>query len=187
MDQGLSQVMLDVLSKGLFIIYDTLYQDENAQLDEGVLYLYCKDKVELEAQHFFIGSVDACVGFFADFTKQPVNIIRLSRSKIAVKKLLDGQLTLLLTGSIKEQDDSIINHLDTLYKAFLFYNGPFEYIVEKSKGSANRKDVLAFWAGLCQTLIPLFQKGNRSRKLELNDFSKAFDFIPYIELAPRAF
>ncbi|KAL6045011.1 melanosome assembly [Balamuthia mandrillaris] len=157
-----------------FFFYDSFHQEETADPEEIMLFFY-PEEVPVQTKLFLLGGCSAMIAFAKNFTEQAVDVVSLKGSTKMAFKQLPGDVTLVLTSNDrKEEDATLCAQLDNLCRAFWFYNGPFEDVLELHR-ELSRKELLLKFKQIGSLLIPLLQSG-------YNKLSRTFDVLPYTEL-----
>ena len=135
---------------GSFFVFDQLIESETADPAECALFFHPASTAP-NLQGFLLGYVSAMAVFLEGFGGS-LRIIRLHRSKMAVKKI-EG-LTVVLVGRHYEADESVRAHLDDIYEAFCFFYGSFGAVLE-AHVDAPRKELLKAFRRIGEELLPL--------------------------------
>jgi hypothetical protein len=180
-----------------FFIFDDLYGDEMAKEDELVLYFY-PPEVPLNKKLFILGGCHAMISFAKNFTKGPAEVVRGEHVKFAVKEL--GKVVMVLAGDVLDTDDAITQQLNSIYNAFMFFNGSFDRVLEVMMKTNQKERNNSFLFRLRNSTI--IQRCNSSRKMLLEEMKRlcsellpltasyhknplrAFITLPFTELSP---
>jgi hypothetical protein len=147
--------------------------DECTPEEEILLYFY-PDSFPLRKQVLLSGAVVSLAQYIADFTKEPIRTLSMSRVKFAV--IQKGKYTLVASGPAEEADSVLLNHVETLYSAYSFYWGPIEEVGVRFTG---RMDLVRCVQMQCKTLVPLLDGFRDKGKLN------AFVWLPFSSPPPN--
>eukprot|EP01112_Ceratiomyxa_fruticulosa_P005905 TRINITY_DN1671_c0_g1_i4.p1 TRINITY_DN1671_c0_g1~~TRINITY_DN1671_c0_g1_i4.p1 ORF type:complete len:668 (+),score=122.64 TRINITY_DN1671_c0_g1_i4:69-2072(+) len=197
MSEGKQQARSTEFLQHCFFIYDDWGQDEKAEEEDFILYFY-PPSVPLRSRIFLQGAFSAMINFANNFTNWPLEVLCLERSKAAIHQV--GPITMVLTAPMDEPDKSLIAHLNMIFKAFLFYNRSFKFVLENVEknlaahlhhphtapqhtprtAKIHRKELLEEMGRIGRELVPLITTGYHRNPL------RSFNPIPYTPLPHKA-
>lgn len=161
---------------GCFFIFDNMIESETADPEECPLFFH-PSSMPINLQSFLLGYVSAMAVFVEGFNGASLGVIQLRNSKMAVKRLDNGVL-MVLAGRSDESDVSVQQHLEDIYKAFCFFYGSLQTVLD-AHAKATRRDLLKAMRRIGEELMPLISNYHR------NAYS-SFNPLPYTVLLPHS-
>eukprot|EP00004_Rigifila_ramosa_P028562 TRINITY_DN9721_c0_g1_i1.p1 TRINITY_DN9721_c0_g1~~TRINITY_DN9721_c0_g1_i1.p1 ORF type:complete len:497 (-),score=98.44 TRINITY_DN9721_c0_g1_i1:27-1517(-) len=145
------------LSHALFVVDSSDNVQEDDPPEDQLLFFY-PPHVPTKEQVFAAGLIKSIVHLSNEFSEEAVQTIALETWKCAI--LAEGPYMIVLTGPITDGDFSMMQRLEDLYQAFIFFNGSFQHVMERAKGAVSEFRTLMrtqCWA----PLTPLITRSTR--------------------------
>jgi len=180
------------MEHGCFFIFDNYAEDEKV-LDELILLYFHPEDTPLAGKLYLQGACAAMVPFVQIFTNKPIQIAYFKHTKMAFKTF-PGPITMVLprltpqkscptlasagahgawlqvltSNAVGEEDATLMYQLETLYKAFRFYNGS---IADVMVVEALAIPALSFWSKPLNRSLPLANSNTGSALARISSSS----------------